>query len=118
MESMTPRPSDANVRGERRPLALTLLVVLFGAWVAFSVTAFAEHGLVGFMQAAVANSATTQVLIDLALSILIALFFIHGDARRLGLPFWPYFVAALLTGSIALVAYLIHRTWRAGAVPG
>jgi hypothetical protein len=116
MESMSPKPSAADARGERRPLLLSFLVVLLGAWVAFTVMAFADHGVVGFMEAAVANSAVVQVLIDLGLSVLIALVFIHPDARRLGLPFWPYFIAAVLAGSIGLIAYLVHRTWRVGAL--
>jgi hypothetical protein len=94
---------------------MPLVALLSGIWVAFvvfTVVVLADYGLVGFIEAAVANGAVTQVSIDLVLSIVIALSFIRIDASRAGLPYWPYLLATIATGSIGLLAYLIHRTWR------
>ena len=101
--------SDAGARGSNLPLA----VVLTAVWIAFTTftaVVLFDFGIIGFMEAAVANGATTQVSLDLILSIVIALSFIRGDARRMGLPYWPYVAATVLTGSIGLLAYVIHRT--------
>ena len=88
------------------------LVILFVAWVAYTVFAVVDHGLIGFLKAAVDNTAVIQVAVDLVISAVIALGFISGDAKRRGLPFAPYLIATIFTGSIGLLAYLIHRTWR------
>lgn len=96
------------------PLLVALVTVWIG-FIAFTAVALADHGLVGFIDAALANKAVTQISIDLVISIVVALGFIRVDARREGLPYWPYVVATIATGSIALLAYLIHRTWRGHA---
>ena len=103
--------------GARNPALLLALVVIWIAFAAFTVAVLLDFGLVGFIEAAVANGATTQVSIDLVLCIVIALSFIRLDAQRKNLPYWPYFVATAATGSIGLIAYLIHRTWK-GNTPG
>lgn len=89
------------------------LVILFVAWVAYSAFAVFDHGLIGFLKAAVDNTAVIQVAVNLVISAAIALGFIRGDAKRRALPFAPYLSATIFTGSIGLLAYLIHRTWRA-----
>ena len=90
-------------------------MALTAVWIAFTVftvLVLLDFGVVGFIEAAVANEAVTQVSIDLVFSILIALSFMHSDAHQRGLPYWPYVIATAMTGSIGLIAYLIHRTWQ------
>lgn len=92
-----------------------LLIGLTAVWIAFTVftvVVLLDFGVVGFIEAAVANEAVTQTTIDLIFSIVIALSFMRSDARQRDLPYWPYVVATALTGSIGLIAYLIHRTWQ------
>ena len=88
---------------------VVFLVAVWLAFTAFTVVVLFDFGLIGFIEAALANGATTQVSIDLALSVVIALGFIRKDADLRGLPYWPYVVAAVLAGSIGLLAYVIHR---------
>lgn len=92
-----------------------LAAVLGAIWIAFTIFTIAvilDFGVVGFVEAALENGATTQISIDLVLSIATALVFIRRDAQERNLPFWPYFAVTVMAGSIGLVAYLIHRTWR------
>jgi hypothetical protein len=115
MESVAAHPPGASAARTRNlPLVLSLTVIWI-AWVAFTLAVLAHHGLGGFLEAVLDNSAVTQVTIDLVLSVVIALGFIRIDARRRGLPYWPYLVATIATGSIGLIAYLIHRAWRGRA---
>jgi hypothetical protein len=104
--------SEGAGQRRRNMLLFESLLLVFLAWVAYTVFAFADHGLVGFGKAVFDNTAVVQVAIDLGFSLAIALFFIYPDAKRKGLPFVPYAVATALTGSIALLAYVLHRTWR------
>jgi hypothetical protein len=104
-------PPAAGPRRRNLLLFESLLLVCL-VWVGYTVFAIADHGLVGFVKAAFDNTAVIQVAVDLAFSIVIALVFIAPDAKRRGLPFAPYAGAAALTGSIGLLAYLLHRTWR------
>ena len=107
--------TEAANRGSNLPLAVVLTTVSI-AFTTFTAVVLFDFGIIGFIEAAVANGATTQVSLDLILSIVVALSFIRGDARRRGLPYWPYVVATALTGSIGLLAYVIHRA--AAGQPG
>lgn len=46
---------------------------------------------------------------------LITIGWMVGDARRHGLPAWPFVVLTLALGSIGPLTYLTVRAWRAGA---
>lgn len=111
----TARRQTYGARKRNSPLFVALLVV-FVALVTYSAIVTFDYGLIGFLKAAVDNTAVVQVLLDLVISLTIALSFVYGDARRRGLPFAPYLVATVCLGSIGLLAYLLHRTWR--GVPG
>ena len=89
-----------------RILGLSAIVLAFGL---LTEVALAEFGLVGLFSALNANWATRQVFVDLVIGLAIASWFMYRDARELGLPWLPYFVATLLTGSFGPLAYLIHR---------
>lgn len=84
-----------------RPLAILLLM----PFSALSVMALWQHGYVGIFQHQFANSAGWQVLADLCLSATVALFALHADARASGRAPWPWILATLLLGSLALLAY-------------
>lgn len=85
------------------------LGTLLAVFTLFSVAALAQMGPVAFFAAHSANLATIQVFADLVIALTIVLGFVWRDARERGLPWLPYAVATLLVGSIAPLAYLIHR---------
>jgi hypothetical protein len=114
-QSASPAGSPG-ARGRDRAI-FAALVVVFTAFTAYTIFVGVDYGLVGFLEATVDNAAVIQVGIDLMISLVIALSFVRGDARRRGLPFIPYLVATLCTGSIGLLAYLLHRTWPSARAP-
>ena len=89
-----------------RILGLAVVLLGFGA---LSEVALAEFGIVGLFGAGNANWATRQIFADLVIALSVALGFMIRDAREHGLPWQPYAVATLLTGSFGPLAYLIHR---------
>jgi hypothetical protein len=89
-----------------RVVGLAVVIAAFGA---LTVEALLEVGYVGLFQTQLVSFAGLQVLVDLTLSLVIVLGFIQRDARERGLPFAPYVVATLLTGSFGPLAYLVHR---------
>jgi hypothetical protein len=93
-----------------KTLALAAVLVAFTA---YSVYAISVHGLIGFFETELSTPAGIQVFVDLVIALTCALFWMAGDARERGLPFWPYLVLTLCVGSIGLLSYLIHRELRA-----
>ena len=89
-----------------RILGLSLVLLVFAG---VTEMAIAQFGLLGFLAEVNASWATRQLFADLVIGLSIASWFIYRDAREHGLPWLPYFVATLLTGSFGPLAYLIHR---------
>jgi hypothetical protein len=90
-------------------LVLACVLVDFSAFTAYAI---ATHGVVGFLEAAIATPAALQVLLDVAIALTLVLIWMSRDAKERGLPFWPYAIATLFLGSIAPLGYLIHREAR------
>ena len=88
-----------------RPLVAAVLV----AFTAYTVWVVADHGLGGFFGWVFYNTATTQVFFDLCISLTLAMLAVTADARARGKASWPYWVLALLTGSIGALAYWALR---------
>lgn len=113
MESArTPARAPTTAARKRNMPVFVALLLVFVAFATYTAIALVDNGLVGFVEATVDNTAVLQVALDLLISVVIALIFVAGDARRRGLPFVPYLVATVFLGSIGLLAYLLHRTWR------
>lgn len=66
-------------------------------------------GLLGFIAAAFANPASTQVAIDLGIFALAGTVVVYRDAKAKGLNPVPWALAIPLTGSLGLLTYLIRR---------
>jgi hypothetical protein len=102
-----------------RPLSLIAAVVLatFGT---FSTWVVVTHGPLGFLASAARDPWTLQLLIDLVISLSFAIGWMNADARRRGIRSWPYAVAAVFTGSLAVLAYCALRPGarRASITPG
>ncbi len=88
---------------------LVALLVVIAAFGVLTAEALLEVGYLGLFQTQLVSYAGMQVLTDLVLSLAVVLGFIQRDARERGLPFAPYLVATLLTGSFGPLAYLVHR---------
>ena len=55
-----------------------------------------------------------QMLLDLVIALVLFTFWMFPDARKNGIPAWPYFLLILTLGSIGALAYLTHRGLRQG----
>ena len=93
-------------------LVLWTVLASFGAFSAYAVW---QHGFVGLFEAALANTATVLVFVDLVIALSLALIWMIGDARTRGVASLPYVIATLLLGSVGPLLYLIRR--ERGAAP-
>jgi hypothetical protein len=91
------------------------LSTVFVAFTAYTAVVVMDHGYTGFIDLALAGGWGAQVLIDLCIALLMFVAWMVPDARERGIPFAPYVVAILTTGSIGALAYLLHRTLREGS---
>jgi len=76
---------------------------VFSSWVMWKV------GYVGIWQAGIESLGSFQILLDLVICCLIICSWINADARSREISPYPWFVAVLTTGSLAIVVYLIAR---------
>jgi hypothetical protein len=89
-------------------LYLSVLLAFTGWSTWISIT----EGYWGFLDVFTGGGWSSQVFVDLVISLTLLLGCIKGDARARGIPFWPYALATPFLGSIAPLAYMTHRAWR------
>lgn len=90
-------------------MRLPVLVVVFVAFLAFSVFVTVNDGYTGFIDLALRERWGLQVILDLCISLVVAWAWLRHDAKERGITAWPYQVATIFVGSLAVLAYLMHR---------
>ncbi|MDD9892716.1 MAG: DUF2834 domain-containing protein [Gammaproteobacteria bacterium] len=80
-----------------------LAFVAFSAWVVYT------HGYIGLFELAIANAATTQVLIDLVIACSLGIFWMVPNAKQNNISPWPFVLMTITLGSIGLLSYLFWR---------
>lgn len=95
----------------RLVLALVALVDL----AALTGWALYQHGPIEFVQLATANAAVLQTGTDLYIALAMLCGVMIVDARKRGVSWVPYVLAAPFVGSFAPLAYLIRRELTAKA---
>jgi len=88
--------------------------ILWSALIGFSLfSGYAtwQVGYFGIWQAGIASLGAWQILIDLSIACLIVCSWMIGDARQRGIRAWPWIVATILLGSMALLSYLLCREY-------
>jgi hypothetical protein len=99
-------------------LRLFLLIAVFAAFATYTAMVVMNHGYTGFLELAMTGGWGAQVFIDLCIALLLFTIWMVPDARKRGIPFVPYMLAILTTGSVGALAYLVHRALKVGsAVP-
>lgn len=98
-------------------LRVAIALVVFLAFTGWSLWVSYHHGYWGFLDVALGGDWSSQVFVDLSISLFLLLGFMRPDARKRGLPWWPYAVATGFLGSIAPLAYMVHREWSAWRKP-
>lgn len=85
----------------------SLLIAVFAVFGAYSCWVLLEFGYFGLWQAAMANGATWQVLIDLVIACLLLCSWMVLDGRRQGRNPWPFVALTLAAGSFGPLLYLL-----------
>jgi hypothetical protein len=91
-------------------LRLFFVLAVFLAFTAYTAMVVLDHGYTGFIELALTGGWGAQVFIDLCIALLLFTVWMVPDARERGIPFVPYVLAILTTGSVGALAYLVHRT--------
>jgi hypothetical protein len=94
--------------------AILPLVVLV-SFSAYSTWVVVDQGYFGFLSLARREPWALQILLDLVIAAIFSATWMRRDARERGLPVWPYLVALPFLGSIASLAYLVHRAFASRA---
>ena len=97
-----------------RPVAAAVLL----AFTAFTLWVTEAYGLGGFFGWVFHNAATTQVFLDLGISLTLAMLAVTADATARRKPSWPFWVLALLTGSIGPLLYWVMNAGSRDSAPG
>ena len=89
---------------------LALALAAFIAFTAYTISVAAQHSLLGFLADHARGGWSLQIFVDLCVAAVA--FWVVGisDARSRAIRAWPYVVLTPLLGSIAILAYLLHRT--------
>ena len=90
-------------------MRLLILVGLFLGFTIWSTTVAVAHGPFCFLTVSLAHPWAMQMLLDLSIALFVAWSWLRHDAKARGIPAWPYMLCTLALGSIAVLAYLIHR---------
>jgi hypothetical protein len=93
-----------------------ILYFFFADFVLLSAWATWEVGYLGIFAAALNGPGEMQIFADLCVALTFACGWLRADAAQRGVNPWPWVVAVLPTGSLALVAYVAAtRTGLLGA---
>jgi hypothetical protein len=93
-------------------MRIAVLVVVTVLFTTGSLWLVHDEGLPGLWQS-LRTDWGLQVFVDLCIALTVAWTSLRRDPRGRGVPLVPYLIATPFVGSIALLAYLIHRELRA-----
>lgn len=91
-----------------RAILTTLVFVVFTV---YSFGVIGEHGLMSLFDVAMQGGWGTQVFLDLCIAITVSVVWIRNDARSKQLTWWPFALASVALGSIAVLAYATWSAW-------
>ena len=87
-------------------------IVAFVAFTAYTFFVMANHSILGFIADHEKGGWSLQIFIDLVTAAICFWVVAVPDARSRGINFWPYVVLTPFLGSVALLAYFVHRSIR------
>lgn len=90
-------------------MKISLLVLGWLAFTAFTISVGISHGALGFVALALREPWGMQMLGDLAICFVCLSAWIYQDAPKHGLTPWPYIALSLTLGSVGFLPYLIRR---------
>lgn len=112
-EVMVLMTSRLHIRGMKKILPLLVLLPFAG----YSTLVILEHGYFGFLTLALREPWAMQLLLDLSIACFFIGAWIRRDARDRGISALPYLLLLPFLGSIATLAYFVHRAWKGETTP-
>ena len=91
---------------------VALALVAFVAFTAYTLFVVVNHSLFGFIADHQRGGWSLQIFVDLVVAAVCFWVVAVPDARSRGIRVWPYVVLTPFLGSIALLAYFVHRSVR------
>jgi hypothetical protein len=91
---------------------IVLAVAAFIAFTAYTLFVAMNYSIFGFLSDHVKGGWSLQIFIDLVVAATAFWVVAVPDARSRGIKVWPYVVLTPILGSIALLAYFVHRSVR------
>ena len=92
-----------------KQLGVEVVLVAFSAFSAYVVY---HYGYIGLFEQALANAATVQVFLDLAIALSIVILWMWQDAQKHDIAPLPYILLTLTLGSVGPLLYLVRRLSR------
>ncbi|MFG6447707.1 DUF2834 domain-containing protein [Roseateles sp. BYS180W] len=89
-----------------RRLFLMLVIFAFGALTAAAVMQYGPDGILKYQ---IQNLAGIQVIVDLAIALVLFIFWMWRDAKGLGRNPWIWLTITLVAGSFGPLLYLVTR---------
>jgi len=89
-----------------------VLLGLFAVHAAVTMKATLDFGFIGIFEAGLANWGARQIFSDLTVCLILINGWIIVDARKSGIPAWPFVITSLALGSFAPLTYLALRALR------
>lgn len=93
-------------------LRLVVSAIAFVGFTAYTIFVALNHDVLGFVTDHAMGGWSLQVFLDLVTAATCFWIVAIPDARARGITFWPYVVLTPFLGSIALLAYFVHRSVR------
>jgi hypothetical protein len=90
-------------------MRLAALFAVFAVFTGWSLTVVDAEGFGGLFALVARERWAAQLTVDLSISLFVAWSWLRPEARSLGIPAWPYVIGTVALGSIAVLAFLIHR---------
>ncbi len=91
---------------------IALSLVAFVGFTAYTVLVAVNHGVLGFLADHEKGGWSLQIFVDLVVAATSFWIVAVPDARARGIRVWPYVALTPFLGSIALLAYFVHRGLR------
>lgn len=88
-----------------------LTTIVFVVFTIYSFGVIAELGLLSVFDVAMGGGWNTQVFLDLCIAITVSIVWMRNDARQKQLTWWPFAIASVALGSIAVLAYATWSAW-------
>jgi hypothetical protein len=92
---------------------IALSLVAFVVFTGYTVLVAVNHDLFGFLADHQKGGWSLQIFLDLVVAATSFWIVAVPDARARGINPWPYAALTPFLGSIAILAYFVHRSMRA-----